>query len=591
MRRMVPALIVLPLLLLAGGCKRPEIRIERQNHPLPEEVDIAEIDPGKQGGVFVLASSDEPKTFNPLLAEDSSSVQAIGLFLSPLTTYDMEKEEVIPRLAREWEVSEDKMTITMHLRRGVLWSDGEPFTADDVIFTFDAVFDERYPSRYVGQYTIGGEPIGYEKVDDHTVRFTTAEPHAPFLYVIGFIHIMPEHIHRDAFESGNLQRVWTIETALRRPEALVGIGPFLIHSFRSGERIVYKPNPHYWRADRNGVRLPYVDLLINRFVQDANTEILLFASGQIDASFIGPSNVVAAEQNAELHNYTVSERGPAPGIGFIWFNQKPGVGQSGRPYVAPHKLDWFTNKRFRQAIAYGFNREGLVQSLLFGRGAPLHSVISPANNRWYNPNVTKYPYDPDKAMELLEAEGFRRNQSGWLEDEKGNLVEFEILSPEGGEAYPQIFSSFRQNMLDLGIRIRVNYVDFGTLLARTTRHYEYEASTMGFTGSPDPSGGSSLYLSSGRFHLWNPEQSEPATDWEAEIDELVRAADREFDLEKRVGYVHRMQQIFSDQLPLIYLVASNAYVGVKDQWQNVKIHTMGQISEWEVDEYWKKEAE
>ncbi|HLS27071.1 MAG TPA: ABC transporter substrate-binding protein, partial [Opitutales bacterium] len=573
---------------IVGGCAKPEIHIEREEYPLPEDVEIADIEPGRRGGLFVLASSTEPKTFNPLVSEDSYSSQAIGQFLSSLVSYDLEEEKVMPRLAREWEISEDRKTFTLHLRRGIKWSDGHPFSADDVVFTFDAVFDERYPNRYQGQYTIGGEPMKYEKLDEHTVRFSTAVPHAPFLYVLGFVAIIPKHILGDAFESGELQRSWTTETALRNPHELVGTGPFRVRSFRPGERIVYEPNPHYWRADSDGTRLPYIDLFINRFVQDPNTEIVLFTSGETDATLIGPTNLVAAEKNADLHDYTIFERGPAPGISFMWFNQKPGVSESGRPFVAPHKLKWFTNKHFRQAILYGFDRQGLVDSLLFGRGDLLHSIISPANQRFYNPDVRKYPYDPERARELLEQEGFRRNANGWLEDEDGNLVEFEILSPEGGESNPQILSSFRQNMLDLGIRIRVSYLDFGTLIARVSRHFEYEMSMMGFTGSPDPSGGSAIYLSSGRLHLWNPEQPEPATEWEARVDELVHAADREFDLEKRVEYVHEMQAVFSEQLPLLYLVVSNGYVGFKNSWENVKIHTMGQISGWELDEYWKE---
>src|SRR5690625_3146599 len=168
--------------LLLAGCSKPEIQIEREEFPLPEDAEIAEIEPGRRGGVFVLASSNEAKSFNPLGSEDSYSRQAIGQFLSSLVSYDLETERMKPLLARACEVSEDRQIFTLHRRRGVKWSDGEPFSADDVIFTFDAVFDERYPNRYQGQYMIGGEPMGYEKIDDHTVRFSTAVPHAPFLY-------------------------------------------------------------------------------------------------------------------------------------------------------------------------------------------------------------------------------------------------------------------------------------------------------------------------------------------------------------------------------------------------------------------------
>lgn len=576
------------MLILLAGCGDVEISIERSHHPLPKEVDTAEIEPGNYGGVFVVGSSQEPRTFNPLVASDAYSSEAIGQFLSSLTTYDPIKEETIPQLAREWEISEDNLTITMHLRQGVLWSDGEPFTADDVIFTFDCVFDERYTNRYVGQYTFGDEPMGYEKIDDHTVQFTTVEPYSPFLHVIGFMAIMPRHRLFEAYETGNLQQVWTTETALRRPEELVGTGPFRVRSFRSGERIVYEPNPHYWRADPEGNRLPYIDIFINRFVQDQNTEAILFATGQLDTSSISPSDLIGVKQKADLYNFAIYERGPATGISFFWFNQRPGEGESGDPFVEPYKLKWFTSKNFRQAIAYGFNRQGLVDSVYFGRATLLHSIISPANTRWNNPDVPKYPYDPKRALELLQEDGFRLRADKLLEDSEGNVVEFEILAGEGSSVAPQILSSLRENMRDLGITVRVSYLDFGTIIARTSQHFEYEAAMMGFTGGVDPSGGRAIYLSSGRLHVWNPDQKTPATDWEAEVDDLVNASERTFDMEERIRGMNRMQEIFSEQLPLVYLVTPNAYAGLKNKWQNVRVPAMGSIV-WNIDELYLEE--
>ncbi len=571
------------LLLVLFACKGEIPPLERKDHPLPQDAEVSEAEPGIYGGFLVTAESQQPRTFNPLVAEDAYSSQAIGRFLNGLTTYHPIKEEVVPELARSWEISSDRKSITLHLRRGVLWSDGEPFTAADVIFTFKALFDERYPNRYQGQYIIAGEPIGFEKVDRHTVRFTTARAYSPFLYVIGFIGILPRHKLIDAYEQGTLLQEWSVRTAMHEPGELVGTGPFRVHSFRPGQRIIYEPNPHYWRVDSKGQRLPYVDYLITRFVQDRNTSTVLFASGQIDAADIAPGDVVGVSRNAPLHGFTVHHRGPATGIRYLWFNQKPGVNEDGRPYVEPHKLEWFTNKYFRQAILHGFNREGLIQSVYFGRAELLHSIISPANQRWHNPEVPKFPYDPGRAIELLEGQGFEFREGGQLYDKHGNPVIFDVYASEGDDITPQIMSTFRENMRDLGIRVRVRYLDFGTLVARISRHFEYEAAMMGFTGGADPSGGRAIYLSSGRLHLWNPEQEEPQTEWEAKVDELVYASEETFDLEERVDYVHRMQEIFSEQLPLLYLLTPHAYAGLKDKWQNVHIPAMGSVI-WNVDE-------
>ncbi|WP_291319400.1 ABC transporter substrate-binding protein [Desulfonatronospira sp.] len=571
------------LIFFLVSCKGDIPPLEREEHDLPQDAEVSSTEPGNYGGVLVTAESQQPRTFNPLVAEDAYSSEAIGRFLNGLTTYHPIKEKVVPELARSWEISKDKRTITMELRRGVRWSDGEPFTADDVIFTFKALFDQRYPNRYMGQYTIAGEPIEFEKLDRYTVRFTTARPYSPFLYVIGFIGILPRHVHLEAYEQGELLQQWSVRTAMHSPEEFVGTGPFRVRSFRPGQRIVYEPNPHYWRVDSQGQRLPYVDYLITRYVQDRNTETVLFASGQIDIASITPGDVVGVRKNAPLHDYTVHHRGPATGIRFLWFNQKPGESEAGKPFVEPHKLEWFTSRKFRQAILHGLDREGLIQSVYFGRAELLHSIISPANERWHNPDVPRYPYDPDRALELLREEGFELDGNGDLVDSKGNQVSFQVYASEGDDITPQILSTFRENMRDLGIRVRIRYLDFGTLVARVSRHFEYEGAMMGFTGGADPSGGRAIYLSSGRLHLWNPEQEEPQTDWEARIDELVYASEETFDLEERVGYVHQMQEVFSEELPLLYLVTPHAYVGLKDRWENVRIPAMGSVI-WNIDE-------
>lgn len=581
-RQVLGAFLVL-ILVTVCGCQEETWSIQRSRHDLPRDAEVSESRPGHYGGVFVTAESQQPRTFHPLVAEDAYSSQVISLFLNGLTTYHPHKEKVVPELARSWDISADQRTITMYLRRGVRWSDGEPFTADDVIFTFEALFDERYPNRYQGQYTIAGQPIEFAKVDRYTVRFSTAKPYSPFLYVIGFIGILPRHILEKACESGELLQKWSVRTAMHHPEQLVGTGPFRIRSFKPGQRAILEPNPHYWRVDSKGQRLPYVNYLVNRYVQDRNTETVLFASGQIDVASIDPGDVVGVRENEKLHGYKVHHRGPASGISFIWFNQKPGTNDQGQPYVQPHKLKWFTSQEFRQALLYGFNREGLIQSVYFGRAELLHSIISPANQRWYNPDVPKYPYDPARARQVLQEQGFRLSPDGKLYDKSGNRVEFEVYASEGSSTTPQILSTFRENMKALGIKVEIRYLDFGTLVARISRHFEYEAAAMGFTGGVDPSGGRSIYLSSGRLHVWNPGQEEPQTGWEARVDELIRSSEETFDLDERVEYMHRMQQIFSEQLPLLYLLTPHAYAGVKTKWRNVQIPPMGSVI-WNIDE-------
>ncbi len=254
--------------LFVAACDPPP-DVQRIDLPVPEDADISERLAGHYGGVFVASNAQEPKTFNPMVSEDAYSAQAIDLIQSALTDYDPVKEEVVPALAREWEIGPDNKVYTFRLRRGLRWSDGEPLTADDVIFTFDVVFDARFPNRYAQQYTIAGEPLRYEKLDEHTVRFRTADVYAPFLNDIGFVSILPKHALQASFDDGTLQKQWTSQTAINAPGKIVGSGPFRLFAYRPGERMVLAPNPHYWRADERGQRLPYVDFYIAKFVPSA----------------------------------------------------------------------------------------------------------------------------------------------------------------------------------------------------------------------------------------------------------------------------------------------------------------------------------
>ena len=572
------------VLWLGAGCSATIEPLERAEYPLPEDVDIAPGEPGRRGGIFVMAESQQPRHFHPLVDSDAYTSMAIAYFTNGLVTRDPVTDEFIGALARDWEVGEDGLTYTFHLRRGVRWSDGEPFTADDVIFTFDAIYDPRYPNRSAQQYRINGEPFAYRKIDRYTVEFRTPDIYAPFINDIGWATIVPRHILGEAFADGTFQEVWTSETGIHEPEKLVGTGPFRIRSYRPGERIVYEANPHYWRADTAGQRLPYIDYLILRFVPDQNTQTILFATGQTDYAAISPSDLDWVRRTADVYDFSLYDRGPATGISFIWFNLHPGATEEGTPFVPPHKLAWFSNRYFRHAIAHGIDRPGLIRAAFFGRGEPLHSIISPANLRWHNPQTVRYDYDPERARQILLEQGFvyRGNQ---LFDAEGNRVEFSLSLSQGTQMTEGLSNTFRENMRSIGIEVTIRTFDFGALIQRISQTFRYEAASIGFTGGGDPSGGKAIYRSDGHLHLWHPSQPEPATEWEARIDAIMDAQERELDLARRQALIFEMQDIFAEELPLIFLVTPNTYAGLKNRWRNLRIPPVGALI-WNLDELW-----
>ena len=583
--------------------------VVRGQYPLPEDAETAKCAVGKYGGIFVLAAAQEPKTFNPLMSSDVYSSTIISMILSPLISYDPFTDEPIPALAKSWEVSDEGKTYTFHLREGVKFSDGVEITADDVVFTFDAIFAPQLdesgnpkldpqtgkplllnPSRYAGQYTIGGEPIKYRKIDKYTVEFRTKKTYAPFLIDIGFIEILPSHKLRPILEKGELSQAWTTQTAILSPEEMVSSGPFKIFSYKPGERLVLEPNPHYWRADSAGNRLPYIDFLIYKFVADANTSTILFATGQCDAASVSANDYAWVKEYAETYQFKIIERGPDSGIFFMWFNQNPGKNEKGEPFIGPHKLKWFSNKKFRQAVMCAIDRGGLIKSVWFGRAAKLNSIISPANKKWHNPDVKKYEYSPDSSRKLFKEAGFHYGSNGRLYDAENNPVEFELIVADGSQNSTAMSTTFVENMRAVGISVKMKFMDFGALVSKIDNSFDYDASMMGFTGGGDPSGGKAIYRSDGFLHIWNPRQKKPATEWERRVDEIMDAQEIEMDPAARKKLIFEMQKIFAEELPMLYLVTPLSYSGIAEKWKNVRVPPTGSVI-WNIDELFTEDPE
>ena len=581
---------------------RPVIEHERSDYPLPEGVAISDCAVGTYGGIFVLNETTQPTTFNYQVPNNLSTSMVLSRLFSSLIEFNPKTDRFEPALAESWTVSEDGLSYTFNLRKGICWSDGAPFTSEDVLFTFDCILSEevdpvtgkkrpRYPSRYYEKLHIDGAPIRVSAPDAYSVCFELPTTYAPFLFDIGLL-ILPKHKLATAFEAGHFNKEWTTQTAIETPDAIVGTGPFTIFSYKPGERLVLEPNPHYWRADAEGQRLPYLDYLVIKFVAEANTAIAHFATGKSDASGVGADDFEWVQRAADVYDFKIYNMGPSANVNFFWFNQHRGHSESGEPYVEAHKLAWFTDKYFRKAILHGFNRRGLIDALLFGKGEPLHSIIPPAQGDWHNPHVQQYEYSVDTARTLLASRGFTWDASGQLFDAGGHAVRFNLLLVESA-SYDQIGVTFVENMKDLGIEVRLERSDFATLLVRTDDSFDYDMTILGWGSSSaayDPSGSKDLYLSSGAYHFWHPRQAEPATQWEARIDRLFRLQEQTLDRSQRIDYMHEIQAILSDELPMLFGYSPNRYVGIKNKWRNVFVPRAGSIL-WNLDEIWEARVE
>ena len=542
-----------------------------------QNVEEFEYEEGKRGGALTFATISDPLTFNLAISTDASSSGVLGYLFEGLTETSWLTDEVEPALAQSWEHSEDGLTWTFHLRRDVRWHDGQPFTAHDVDFTFNRIiYNEDIPAssrpafnfRFLDEAS--GEwqeaPMTVTAVDDYTVQCVLPVSFAPFLRSMGTA-IYPRHILEPHVDDGTFVDTWGIDTD---PAEIIGTGPFTIASYEPDQRVVMQRNPDYWLRDDAGNPLPYLDQVVHLIVPDLEAELALFLSGDSDVHGATGEEYARLEPLQEEGNFTIHRRGPAFGTTFMGFNVNPGVSpDTGEPYVAPHKLRWFQNRDFRQAVAYSVDKATIIEEVQHGLGYPQWASISPAAGDFHNPNVRRYEYDLDRANEILDDLGWTdTNGDGIREDDQGNEIAFSLVTNTGNTVRGQVGELLQEGMQGLGLRVDYRLIEFGDLVGQLTATYDWEAMIIGFTGGTEPHFGINFWHSGENLHLWYPNQPEPATEWEARIDELYIMASRELDRTRRVDLYHEAQDVAAENVPVIYTTLPERLSAVRNVFGN-----------------------
>ena len=513
---------------------------------------------------------------NLALANDAGSSGVLGNLFEGLTEISWLTGEPQPNLAHTWDVSADGLTWTFYLRRDVRWHDGEPFTAADVEFTFNQIiYNDDIPTSTRATFNFrlldeNGEwqvaPMTVEAIDEFTVQCVLPVSFAPFLRSMATA-IYPQHILQPHVDAGTFNEVWDIDTD---PSEIIGTGPFLIEEYVAGERVVFHRNPDYWLSDAEGNRLPYLDRIVQVVVPDLDSELEAFRSGLADVHGVLGHEFADLELLQEDENFTIHRRGPNFGSTFLAFNQNQGTDPAtGEAYLSEEKLHWFGNLEFRRAVAHVVDKDAIIEQVQHGLGYPQWSPISPAAGDFHNPDVATYEYDLDRANAILDELGWTdRDGDGFREDDRGNEIAFVMATNEGNTVREQVTEIIHRGMTEIGLNVDFQIVDFGELVGQLTGSYDWDAIVIGFTGGPDPYSGIVLWHSSENLHLWYPNQPEPATAWEAELDDLYIRASQELDRELRYELYHRAQEIVAENLPLIYTSHAERLSAVRNVFGN-----------------------
>ena len=540
---------------------------------------ISERPQGTHGGTLVTTLLGDPKTFNTIIAQETSSTDITDDFVfEGLVSRHGVTTEFIPSLAKDWEISEDGTVYTFYLREGVKWNDGEEFTADDVIFTFDVIKDEDVPTSTRDVLMVEGEFPEYRKIDKYTVEFEIPTSFAPFLNNMT-TYIIPKHKLYDAWQAGNFNNMWGINTD---PSEIVGTGPFAIGDYRPGERVVMIRNSNYWRRDPEGKPLPYIIRWVRVIAESQETQALMFEKGQTHYLGVRGIDFNRLKENTEQGNYHMVNAGPTFATNFLVFNMNP---RNPKLEEQQYKYDWFTNLHFRRAVAYSMDKDTMIDQALAGYGSKQWSPVSAPNKVYLNEDVKKYPYSLDKAREELEAGGFSWNDNDQLVDKNGRRVEFNMVTNAGNTVREQILNIIAAELRELGMKINSTPIEFNKLVNQLISEWDFDTILIGLTGGVEPHSGANVWPSHGHLHMWNPQQEEPATEWEARIDELFEKGASTVKTEKRVEYYNEFQEIIAERVPVIYTVTPNQLYAVRNTLKNTEPTAYGEMT-WNIYEHY-----
>jgi len=527
---------------------------------------------GEYGGRLIIPITTDPKSFNPILAKETSTTQITSLLFEGLTRINPKTQKIEPNLAESWQ-TEDGLVWIFHLRKGIRWSDGKEFSSDDVVFTFNnLIYNPDIPTSSRDIFTIEGKRIKVEKIDKYTVKFILPAPFAPFLRALTQ-EILPKH----KYYSKVVNKEFSFSMGLdSKPSDIVGCGPFRLKKYLPGERVILERNPFYWKKDKCGRPLPYLDEIIFVILPNQDTILLKFLDKELDYMSLRVEDLAILGRRQKKDNFTIYNAGVSWGSTFIVFNQNKGINPyTKKPFVPLYKQNWFCNKKFRQAISFAINRKKIIDIVFCGLAKEQYSPLSSANKLYYNPNVKKYPYNPQKAKKILESLGFKdKDNDGILEDPSGHKLEINFFTNADNKERVTMATLIKKDLEKIGIKINFLPLDFNNLVTKLTSTFDWEMILIGLTGGIEPYFGKNVWSYKGMLHMWNP-TGKPQEEWEKEVEDIFNQSAKVLDEKKRKKLFFRWQEIVSENLPMIYLVNPYVLYAVRDKFGNLYPTSLG----------------
>jgi peptide/nickel transport system substrate-binding protein len=504
--------------LILFGCDRRETLHPVESHKGPVAY----------GDTIIEGTIGDANTLLPVLASDSASSEINGLVYSSLVRYDKDLK-IEGELAESWEISADNLTITFHLRPGVTWHDGTPFTAEDVLFTYRLYIDPKTPTAYAEQYR---QVATAEVLDPTTFRVSYRQPLAKALISWGELSVLPRHL----LEGEDV----TKSPLARHP---VGTGPFRFVEWKPGEKIVLEANPDYFEGR------PYLDRVVYRIIPDESTMFLELQAGGLDTMGLNPIQYQAQTDSPAFKRQFVKYRYPAFAYTYLGYNLN-------RPL--------FQDKRVRQALSYAINKKEIIEGVLLGLGQESTGPYKPGT--WpYNAAVKRYPYDPERARTLLAEAGWTDSDGDGILDKDGKPFAFTIVTNQGNDQRVKSGEIIQRRFREIGVDVKLRVIEWASFLNEFINPGNFDATILGWTVPIDPDG----------YNVWHSSKTGPRElnfvgFKNAEVDELLEKGRRTLETAERKQYYDRFQEILAEEQPYTFLYVPDALPVVANRFQGIE---------------------
>ena len=509
-------------LLLLAGCKGGTVVAPA----------VSDTGTAAYGDTIVDSSIGDAIVLNPVLLSDASSGDIVGRVFNGLIKYDGEMR-LVGDLAETWTVSPDGLVITFRLRRGVRWHDGQPFTADDVRFTYQKLVDPAVKTPYSSDFD---KVKSVEVLDPLTVRITYKEPFSPGLasWSMGMV---PRHV----FAGADFNK----HPANRKP---IGTGPFKFVEWQTGQKVVLAANTDYFDGR------PYLDRLIYRIIPDQAVQFMELRKQAIDWMGLTPDQYARESAAPDLAGVIEKYRYPAFSYSYLGYNLKNPL---------------FNDLRVRRAIAYAINKQAIINGVLLGLGVSCTGPFPPKS--WaYNPDARDYPYDPEKAKALLAEAGWRDTKGGGVLEKAGRTFTFTLMTNQGNKTRELCAQIIQQQLKKVGIAVDLRVIEWRSFIEQFVKPRKFEAIIIGWALGPEPD----------CFSMWHSSQQGPdqynfVGYSNPEVDRLLVAGRREFDHAKRKAIYNKIHAILAEEQPYTFLYVPDALPALHKRFRGIVPAPMG----------------